>query len=50
VLWFDRTKCADEIEIDDELENALHWRPRQIEQVIRMAEPQVRQLIASANR
>ncbi len=50
VLWFDRTKCTDEIEIDDELENALHWRPRQIEQVIRLAEPQVRQLTASANR
>ncbi len=49
VLWFDRAKCTDEIDIGDELEYALHWRPHQIEEVIRMAEPRVRRLIACAN-
>lgn len=46
ILWFDRAKCTDEIEIGKDLERALHWGPRQVERVVKLAEPHVRQLIA----
>jgi hypothetical protein len=45
ILWFDSARCIDEVEIGNKLENSLHWRPRQIKDVIEKAEPKVRRLI-----
>jgi hypothetical protein len=50
ILWFDRARCTGEIVLDENLEMSLHWGPSQLGEVIRIADPLVRRLVAVSER
>jgi len=44
-IWFDKARCIDEVDLGQELENALHWTPDQIISIIQSIQNKVDNLL-----